>query len=50
MGPVLAIIANILREATFPVAYSDCDDGSRRSRPKLRTQRSVTQFAKDSRS
>ena len=34
MGPVLAIIANILREATFPVAYSDCDDGVQEITPK----------------
>src|SRR5882724_12821110 len=44
MCAVLVVVANILREPAFQVAFVNCDDVSRRSRRQLPTQRSATPF------
>src|SRR5260370_40108532 len=43
MCAVLVVVANILREPAFQVAFVNCDD-VRRSRRQLPTQRSATPF------
>src|SRR5258705_3604311 len=44
MRAVLMVVANVLREQPFQIAFVNCDDVIHRSRRQLPTQRSATPF------